>query len=448
MSTNENRRAAWRARFTFRRAALFAVMGALLVLSGCNDDDDSAPCESDSDCVRGTCTDGQCLVPIPGDGSDGDADGGDDGDGATAPFCGDGLCNGDETAKGCYADCGSCGDGFCTSGEEDASSCPQDCANCGDSVCDDDESAETCYADCGSCGDGICTAGEEDDTSCYEDCGSCGDLICQDEESAETCAVDCGTTTFRTDGLAIASPAFYTDVLSGFCDYFSPTINAIIGDLVVKDGVLSDADGFYDLSLIQLFRPYSAQAEGQLSGAFGVADCSFVAEDAEPGTLSMCAPSTDGAGSPITPIVMTYAVKATGTCADPLPGNPPDDVSPPAAPCYATEQLTASVNLLGINITLQDAVVAATVDDIDAPTALTNGVIAGFLTLETARAIVFPAGTPLVGDMNLAELLDGPDSCQEDGPTVDELAVGPNDQPGWWFYLPFSGEPAEWTPAD
>lgn len=46
------------------------------------------------------------------------------------PVCGDGDCNGTETAASCPQDCGTngfCGDGFCDAGE-DAFNCPDDCA--------------------------------------------------------------------------------------------------------------------------------------------------------------------------------------------------------------------------------------------------------------------------------------------------------------------------------
>jgi len=42
-----------------------------------------------------------------------------------------------------------CGDGFCN-GTESASTCPADCAYCGDGICNGSETASTCPADCGS----------------------------------------------------------------------------------------------------------------------------------------------------------------------------------------------------------------------------------------------------------------------------------------------------------
>jgi len=42
------------------------------------------------------------------------------------PFCGDGICNGDETPINCPQDCIFCGDGICN-GDETPINCPQDC---------------------------------------------------------------------------------------------------------------------------------------------------------------------------------------------------------------------------------------------------------------------------------------------------------------------------------
>ncbi len=52
-------------------------------------------------------------------------------DDETAPFCGDGSCNGSETASTCPGDCPPvCGDGFCTHDESNSYAseyCPEDC---------------------------------------------------------------------------------------------------------------------------------------------------------------------------------------------------------------------------------------------------------------------------------------------------------------------------------
>ena len=79
--------------------------------------------------------------------------------------CGDGFCNGSETACTCAQDgcVPACGDGCCN-GSEDGCNCPQDgCAPaCGDGCCNGSENECTCPQDgCApACGDGCCNGNE------------------------------------------------------------------------------------------------------------------------------------------------------------------------------------------------------------------------------------------------------------------------------------------------
>ena len=97
---------------------------------------------------------------------------------------------------------GSCGDGFCNTGET-ATSCPADCGaanNCGNGVCDAGETKASCPADCSTttnkCGNGICDAGETK-TSCPADCSTttnnCGNGVCDAGETSTSCPGDCPT---------------------------------------------------------------------------------------------------------------------------------------------------------------------------------------------------------------------------------------------------------------
>lgn len=76
-----------------------------------------------------------------------------------APFCGDGICNVDETTETCSEDCGTgsvCGDGTCDT-DENCDSCSDDCGacpTCGDGTCDPGEDCSNCSADCGACDTG------------------------------------------------------------------------------------------------------------------------------------------------------------------------------------------------------------------------------------------------------------------------------------------------------
>jgi len=75
-----------------------------------------------------------------------------------------------------------CGDRHCdASRHESTSSCAVDCGSaCGDGVCNGSETAASCYADCGVCGDGRCDAREVADLSCCADCGCPGGFACHE----------------------------------------------------------------------------------------------------------------------------------------------------------------------------------------------------------------------------------------------------------------------------
>jgi hypothetical protein len=105
--------------------------------------------------------------------------------------CGDGVCNGDEDCSTCPNDCGQCqprcGDGICN-GLETCRSCPGDCGACppicGDGTCDTSENCNNCSADCGICpGQTLC---------CQKLDGSCSDVTdcnaqCFNDPIADSC---------------------------------------------------------------------------------------------------------------------------------------------------------------------------------------------------------------------------------------------------------------------
>ena len=122
------------------------------------------------------------------------------------PFCGDGICDPDETCASCAQDCGTCppppptcGDGTCN-GDETCESCPTDCGACVECVVDEDcpvplqgDELGTWTCESGtcqwnptplpSCGDGICQAFSQGE-SCLNCPGDCGCPI------GETCNVN------------------------------------------------------------------------------------------------------------------------------------------------------------------------------------------------------------------------------------------------------------------
>lgn len=102
----------------------------------------------------------------------------------TSPYCGDAVCNAEETCSSCEQDCGECvircGDGICHPSE----SCEAD--NC----CNGNEvDFRRNYFFCGSCSN-RCNA--------YEKCvngqcvGTCGNGYCETGEDRASCSTDCG----------------------------------------------------------------------------------------------------------------------------------------------------------------------------------------------------------------------------------------------------------------
>ena len=102
-------------------------------------------------------------------------------------FCGNAICESNESCSSCETDCGKCP------------------PICGNSKCEAGETCESCSADCGACkpkpkcGDGVCSS-DETCSTCPCDCGKCspptpicGNGKCETGETCETCACDCGS---------------------------------------------------------------------------------------------------------------------------------------------------------------------------------------------------------------------------------------------------------------
>lgn len=145
------------------------------------------------------------LEPVPCCG-DGQCEGGEtacsstscpSGEAKCVPRCGDGCCNGDE--KYPCSDCLSrCGDGYCNSALENNQNCSNDCpVVCGDGYCNPEEGVRgNCSNDCGTCNNGTCETGKgevcgsgDSWPKCLSDCKlcSCTDGGYCDQSSNEYC---------------------------------------------------------------------------------------------------------------------------------------------------------------------------------------------------------------------------------------------------------------------
>ena len=102
---------------------------------------------------------------------------------STGGFCGDQICNSQESFNSCPSDCEACTEASgCTSASE--------CESIGAFWCDG--ACKSTALEC-SCGNNTCDA-NENESICPADCAvpvSCGNLICDSGESSVTCPSDC-----------------------------------------------------------------------------------------------------------------------------------------------------------------------------------------------------------------------------------------------------------------
>jgi hypothetical protein len=114
-----------------------------------------------------------------------------------------------------------------------------------------------------------------------------------------------------------------------------------------------------------------------------------------------------------------------------------------APPCFASSEITLTIDLAGIPLTLVDAQIGATFAD-DPATALTNGLIRGFISEAQADNTIVPVSLPLIGGKSLSAILPGGDgNCA----AVSDMDLN-GDEPGWWFYFNFPAQRVEALPDD
>lgn len=128
-------------------------------------------------------------------------------------YCGNGICESDESCSTCSLDCGKCEGVSCIYGSEcEGKFCVHEkCSSKpyvqGDSFCDFDlgENCKNSLVDCGCkssekcgqtaqcetfCGNGVCE--QEEAGICKADCQWCGDGVCSGNENCKVCDLDCG----------------------------------------------------------------------------------------------------------------------------------------------------------------------------------------------------------------------------------------------------------------
>lgn len=357
-----------------------------------------------------------------------------------------------------------CGNGVVDPGEKcdvgiaqgNPGACPTDCND--SDVCTDDALVGTrCQQECthtpktpNPVADGCCPIGATGLTD--PDCAVCGNGIvelgevCDDHNmmSGDGCSYPACTKEivgYRIDTLVLKYPHVMVPDSSFVCrdltnmdvDVFvigqTTAINTQIVNVLTKDG---DGDQLLDLSPVIAFKPFDQH------GASTPVDVVFA--DCALNPPSPPTPRCTGAGATRISATATNTESGAANClgilANTVRTGAPDYQStivpsgPP--PCFVTDTHTIQLSVAGINITLEDARIAAVYSG-DPASQLVTGLLVGFLSEATAEQTPIP-GTNLV---TLAFALPGGNGGLANCATWDDRKNDGNVS-GWWFYLNFT----------
>jgi len=243
---------------------------------------------------------------------------------------------------------------------------------------------------------------------------------------------------FRMTDLDLRDPHLFVDVPVAGCSDFTdtplpfglgPSFNDGIATAIAGDG---DGDGFLDLSVLLLFRPFDeAAAALRLDLARG--SCP------PPAAATTC-----GLDLAILPQTSDYDGFAAGQCLTAVAGTTSGyvpGVAEPAGPCFASQpRALMPLTLQDITLPLRDVQSAAAFAG-SPVTDLQDGLLRGFLSEADADATLLPAGLPLVGGQPVSVLLPGGTGNCAAGDDRD-MHLGTT---GWWFYLNYSGTDVPYT---
>lgn len=250
---------------------------------------------------------------------------------------------------------------------------------------------------------------------------------CGDDGGSDTPAIDAGMvepdpeaepTEFRITKMALLDP--HPFAIGGSFD-----VNSVVNDSIT-DSIETDAsdplDQILDLSIALVFRPLDTTATASAM-AITFPDCS------SPLATTICTQDDT------TTVVDTTATNQSADCLDSIPDtlSAYDPIVPVPGPCFVSSAVDITVNLGTVTLPLKGAQLAATFPSAD-PTTLDTGLLRGFVTQTDADTILIPADVALVGGEPLSALL-----------LEEDMDTGPNNGPGWWFYLSFEAGLVEYV---
>ncbi len=311
-------------------------------------------------------------------------------------------------------------EGLCTAA---CSFPPITLAEDGDGCCPPGANANT-DDDCApSCGNGAVEAGE-----------TCDDMNSNPSDGCNACQLAPAASAFRVSDLDLRDPHVFVNFLGCRDVTDTPLVGFSING-AEQTALQTDAnnDGVLDESLALVFRPLSQADAGsslelhfpRCTAPFGSTSCS-----AQPAAA---------------PVVLTSATNdATSSCLGSFAGTTrpyTPAITSSGAPCFVSPELTLTLSVGGLPMTLRQAQVAATYVGAP-PTALVNGVIRGFLSeVEANGPPAIPTTFPFVGGQALSNLLPGGTMCCAPHNDLDVNAG----LRGWWVYLNFVATRVPWV---
>ncbi|MHC5065271.1 MAG: hypothetical protein ACYTG5_14990 [Planctomycetota bacterium] len=224
--------------------------------------------------------------------------------------------------------------------------------------------------------------------------------------------------TFRVDSVSLADP--HPFIFQFICIDGSSILNPALATFLTTDG---DGDQLLDASLMFSFRPLDPSGSGGFID-FVLPDCT-----APIGSTVCTLPS-------IPELRVSYSNQSAGNCLGVIGGTTDWPVTTPSGPCFVSDPIDLVLDINGVVIPLQEAQIAGTYVGGATPTAITDGLVRGFLPEVVANNTFIPASIPFVGGLSLANLFPGgANNCAQ----VDARDTGPDGQTqGWWVYVNYT----------
>lgn len=240
----------------------------------------------------------------------------------------------------------------------------------------------------------------------------------------------------RMTGVWLRDPHFYASVpflgCTDFTDSAIPSVPSVNGELATRIVSDDDGDGYLDLSLMLLFRPFDANAETEKVDARNGACVT-------PAVATSCHLNTSGPS-----VRAYYDGRPAGPCLEVVPGDIrpyTPAITPPTAPCFETVARGLFFTVFGDqDLPLQDAQISATIEG-TGPDRLVNGLIVGFLKEDDADNILVPSSYPVIGGLSISYFLPGGKGNCAAHTDLDYY----DESNGWWFYINFTAENVPWT---